>query len=129
MKIYEYQITVSKDDIDALNHVNNVRYVDWINEAAKKHWHLTAPKKIRDLFYWVVVSHHIDYKSPAFLNDVILIKTYVRTSEGVKSFRVVEIHNLNSGKLSVKSETVWCMVDSKTHRPHRIPEEVITLYT
>ena len=129
MKIYEYQITVSKDDIDDLNHVNNVRYVDWINEAAKKHWQLTAPKKIRDNFYWVVISHHIDYKSPAFLNEVILIKTYVRQSEGVKSFRVVEIFNLNSGKLSVKSETVWCMMDAKTHRPNRIPEEIMSLYT
>lgn len=128
MKIHEYSITVTKDDIDALNHVNNVRYVDWINEAAKQHWQSTAPKRFLEDFYWVVLSHHIDYKSAAFLDDTILIKTFVRQSEGVKSFRVVEIYNQNTNKLLVKAETVWCMMDAKTHKPSRVPEEIVSLY-
>ena len=88
MKVYEYTKIVSNEDLDALNHVNNVRYVDWINEAAKLHWNLAAPKRLKDQYYWVVLRHQIDYKGPAFLNDTLLIKTFVRQSEGVKSFRV-----------------------------------------
>lgn len=128
MKVYEYSIKVSQNDIDELNHVNNVRYVDWINEAAKQHWQRTAPKSILENFYWVVLSHHIEYKSAALLNDNVLIRTFVRKSEGVKSYRVVEIFNGETNKLMVKAETIWCMMDVKTQRPSRIPQEIINLY-
>ena len=38
MKILEQEITVSKNDLDDLNHVNNVVYINWIQEIAKNHW-------------------------------------------------------------------------------------------
>lgn len=128
MKVYEYTVTVTKSDIDTLNHVNNVRYVDWINEAAKHHWQLTASKHLLEDFYWVVLNHHIDYKSPAFLGDTLLVKTFVRLSDGVKSHRMVEIYNQKTDKLLVQAETVWCMMNAKTHKPSRIPEDIINLY-
>lgn len=128
MKVYEYTKVVTNEDIDTLNHVNNVRYVDWVNEAAKLHWNLVAPKRLKDHYYWVVLRHQIDYKGPAFLNDALLIKTFVRKTEGVKSFRVIEMYNQETNKLLLQAETIWCMVDSKTHRPSRISEDIISLF-
>ena len=128
MDVFEYQITVTKDDIDELNHVNNVRYVKWVNDAAKMHWQKNTPSEINNNYYWVVLSHTIDYKSSAFLNDVIIIKTYVAKSEGVKSTRIVEMYNSKTDKLLVKSETIWCLIDAKTNGPTRITNEIASLF-
>lgn len=128
MDVFESQIIVTKDDLDELNHVNNVRYVQWVNNAAKMHWQQNTTEEITNRFYWVVLKHHIEYKSSAFLNDVITLKTYVLKSEGVRSTRIVEIYNNKTNKLLAKSETNWCLIDSKTNRPTRITDEIINLF-
>ena len=38
MKTLAQEITVSKNDLDDLNHVNNMVYINWILDIAKKHW-------------------------------------------------------------------------------------------
>jgi len=129
MQVFETQITVTKDDLDELNHVNNVRYVKWINDVAKMHWQKNTTKEITNNYYWVVLSHHIDYKSSAFLNDVVTLKTYVTKFEGVRSTRIVEIYNSKTDKLLVKSESNWCLIGVKTNRPTRITNEIVNLFS
>lgn len=126
MQVYKKSLIVSKNDLDELNHVNNVRYVQWIQDIAKAHWEQKVTQNIKDAFYWVVVNHFIEYKSPAFLNDDILIKTYVIKSEGVTSTRVVEMYK--EDKLLVKAETVWCLLSTSKNRPARITTEIADLF-
>jgi len=128
MQMFETQIIVTKDDLDELNHVNNVRYVSWVNDVAKLHWEKNSKVDMRSKYYWVLLSHFIEYKSSAFLNDLINIKTYVTKSKGVTSSRTVEMYNSNTHKLLVKSETNWCLMDSSTNRPTRINEEIVKLF-
>ena len=40
-------IEVTLDHIDELNHVNNVAYVQWIQDVAVKHWNAVASDEIR----------------------------------------------------------------------------------
>ena len=124
MKTLEQEITVSVDDLDELNHVNNVVYVDWVQDIAKNHWNSLVSNEIIKNYYWVLLEHQIKYLSPAFLNDRIRLKTYIEKTEGVKSNRVVEIYNLNSNKLLVNSITTWCLVNAKTNKPNRITDEI-----
>ena len=128
MQVFETQISVTKDDLDELNHVNNVRYVEWVNDVAKLHWQKNTSKEINDNYYWVLLSHNIDYKSSAYLNEVITLKTYITKSEGVTSKRIVEMYNSKTNKLLVKSETNWCLFDAKTNRPTRMTDEIINLF-
>ncbi|WP_418510146.1 acyl-CoA thioesterase [Corallibacter sp.] len=128
MQIFETTITVTKQDLDELNHVNNVRYVQWVQDIAKTHWETQTPSIILDAYFWVMINHFITYKSEALLNDVITLKTYVTKSEGIRSTRVVEIINQKSNKLLAKSETTWCFMNRKTMRPTRITEDVINLF-
>jgi acyl-CoA thioester hydrolase len=128
MQFFTKTIQVASEDLDALNHVNNVRYVQWINDIAKAHWTQEATSEQLNDYFWVVIKHVIQYKSPAFLNDVLLLKTYVSHSEGVTSTRVVEIVNNNTNKLLVHAETDYCLIDAKTERPSRIPTELIELF-
>ncbi len=128
MQVFETQITVTKDDIDELNHVNNVRYVQWVNDVAILHWNKNTTKEIINNYYWVVLSHHIDYKSSALLNDLVTLKTYVTKLEGLRSTRIVEMYHSETNRLLAKSESNWCFIDAKTNRPTRITDEIINLF-
>ena len=128
MQTFEKLITVTKDDLDELHHVNNVRYVQWVQDVAEAHWMSKASTQILEQYFWVMVSHHIQYKGQAFLKDKLLMKTFVVKSEGVTSTRTVEIYNQNSGKLLTTSETVWCFMSKKNNRPTRITQEVVDLF-
>lgn len=128
MQTFEKTITVSKDDLDQLNHVNNVRYVQWVQDIAEAHWLKNAPKTILDNYFWVMLSHNIQYKGEALLGDELTIKTFVSKSEGLTSIRHVEITNNTNDKLIVTSETKWCFMNTATKKPARIPAEVAKLF-
>jgi acyl-CoA thioester hydrolase len=72
--------------------------------------------------------HHIDYKSSAKMSDEIHLKTYVTRSEGVTSTRIVDMYNIKNGKLIVKSETIWCLLDVLTKKPKRITSEIADVF-
>ncbi len=128
MQIFKKLITVIQDDLDELNHVNNVRYVKWVNDVAKEHWQSNASADMLKEYFWVLLSHHIEYKSSAILNDVVKLKTYVIKAEGVTSTRIVEMFSNKTNNLLVKSETHWCLMSSKTIRPTRINSEIANLF-
>ena len=122
---YQYSITVSKEHLDNLKHVNNVVYVQWINDISEKHWQQLSNPNIDSKYFWVVLKHEIDYFSRAILNDELTIKTQVGESSGIKSIRHVEI--LKNEKILVKGKTTWCLIDAKTHKPKRIDDEILNL--
>ena len=58
---------VKKGDIDVLNHVNNVVYLQWVNDIAEKHWEILSNEEINKKYFWVAIRHEIDYLQQAFL--------------------------------------------------------------
>ncbi|MFH6604155.1 acyl-CoA thioesterase [Maribacter algicola] len=128
MNDFEKLLTVRDDDLDDLQHVNNVRYVQWIQDVSKEHWTSVAPEDIRSQSIWVVMSHHISYKSAAKLGDTIRINTSIAKSKGALSERVVEMHNDKTNELLLRSTTEWCLLNARTQRPMRIPDAVKKLF-
>ncbi|MGL6268384.1 MAG: acyl-CoA thioesterase, partial [Chitinophagaceae bacterium] len=82
---------------------------------------------LRTELAWVVIRHEIDYFQSTKLTDKLYAQTWVESSEGVKSIRIVEIFN-QSEKLLAKARTTWCLIDAETQRPKRISEEIKTLF-
>ncbi len=128
MEVFEKTIIVDQKDLDELNHVNNVKYVQWVQDIAEAHWLKKASKDILDTYFWVMIAHNLEYKSPSFLDDEIVIKTYVTESEGVTSTRHVEFFNTTTNKLVVKSVTKWCLIDAASQKPTRITQELKALF-
>jgi len=126
-KYFSLSITVYKNDIDELGHVNNVVYVRWVQEVAAAHWDTLASDEIKKKYVWVVLRHEIDYLSSAFEDDSLLATTWVGESNGPRSERFVQIINQKSGKLIAKAKTIWCLLDGATMRPKRVDEEVVNL--
>lgn len=127
-EVYQKHITVSEDDLDDQKHVNNVRYVQWIQDVAQEHWESRASEEQKAGLAWVVVRHEIDYKMEALLNDEILLETRIIDTTHVTSLREVVIKNNNSGKLLAKAKTTWCLLDQKTKKPQRISDELKQIF-
>jgi len=121
--VFSLNIIVSADDIDNLDHVNNLVYVKLMDDIATTHWaYLTKDNPLPE-YVWVVVRHEIDYLKQAGLGDKITVKTWVGETKGVTSVRFMEFYK---GKiLLVKAKTIWVMLDSKTFKPVRIRENVL----
>ncbi len=122
---FETQITVNKTHIDELQHVNNVVYLQWVQDIANAHWNHLKEGYDTSEFVWVVLRHELDYKGQAILGDKIEAKTWVGETSGMKSIRHVEFYK--GGKLLVQAKTFWCLVDSKTLRPKRITGDIIKI--
>jgi acyl-CoA thioester hydrolase len=127
-EIFESTLTVGKEDLDENQHVNNVRYVQWIQDVAKAHWNKRADEEFQEDYFWVVVRHEIDYKRQAFLDDELLIQTFVGEHTHVTSIRHVNILNKKTNKLLIQAKSTWCLMDSKTKKPVKISEEMLRVF-
>lgn len=125
MNYFQTKRKVKASEIDNLNHVNNVVYIEWMQEIAHLHWAVLTKKNQQDNYAWVVIRHEVDYKNQAVLNDEITVNTWVGETSGVKSIRHFEI--FKGTTLLIKSQTTFCMIDLKTHKPARITESILNL--
>ena len=123
MTPFEIQLTVTEDHIDELKHVNNVVYLQWVQDIANMHWDQLREGHDTSDYVWVVLRHELDYLGQAVLGDVITTKTWVGETAGIKSIRHVEFYK--EDKLLVKTQTFWCLVDAKTLRPKRITGDIL----
>ena len=119
---FSHSFCVEPDDIDELGHVNNVAYLQWVQDIAVAHWNDAATSDQIEKFIWVVVRHEIDYKKPAFSGEEITVETWVGEWTAVTCERFTEIKR--GDDLLVKGRTVWCMIDRETMRPVRIGLEL-----
>lgn len=118
-----YKITVAENHIDDLDHVNNVQYLNYVQNAAEKHWNILSCPEIDIKYVWVVIRHEIDYFKSAKFGDELEIRTWIGDTSGVKSDRFVEIKRANA--IIAKAKTTWCLLDKKSMRPTRIPSEIM----
>ncbi|WP_159947431.1 acyl-CoA thioesterase [Polaribacter septentrionalilitoris] len=121
--IFELKIKVSSEDIDTLDHVNNLVYVKWMDKIATTHWAYLTKENPLPQYVWVVMRHEIDYLKQATLGDEITVKTWVGETKGITSVRFMEFYKNKT--LLVKAKTTWVMLDAKTHKPTRIRENVL----
>ncbi len=124
--IYRYTFTVSDEAVDGNKHVNNVVYVQWMQDVAIKHSDANGGTQATDAAgaTWVVRSHRIDYLSPAFAGDQITALTWVVDFRRVRSLRRYKFFRTRDDTLLARGETEWVFVDARTGRPRTIPEEV-----
>ena len=119
---FEHSFIIGPDDIDRQGHVNNVRYVQWIQDVAVAHWQNSATIEQLASVTWVVLRHEIDYLKPAFEHEEITVSTWVGKASAAKSERFTEIRR--GDKILVQAKSIWCALDSKTLRPRRIDDEL-----
>ena len=126
---YSKLFFIPQSAIDENGHVNNVAYVQWMQDVAIEHYasiggiEAQGPEAT-----WVVREHRIEYLLPAFAGEEIEIRTWVENIRRVRSLRKYEFIRKSDGKTLVKGETDWVFVNTKTGRPVPLPEEVTQVF-
>lgn len=128
VKNFEKKIIVNEKDLDGLDHVNNLVYVKWAIDIAKNHWENIATEKMIKSYHWVLLEHNIKYILPAYLNDKILLKTYIDDTTRIKSKRVVEFYNIRYNKIIAISNTSWCLINSRSKKIQRINDQILNIF-
>jgi acyl-CoA thioester hydrolase len=128
--VYRYEFTVPESALDENGHVNNVQFVQWMQDAAVRHYESIGGIPLTKALEatWVVRSHNIQYLRPAFVADRIEVRTWVADIRRVRSLRRYRFVRLSDGKLLVKGETDWVFVDAKTGVPLAVPENIIKIF-
>jgi acyl-CoA thioester hydrolase len=129
--VYSKAFFIPRSAIDENGHVNNVAYVQWMQDIAVEHYEAIGGVNPMQLVgaTWVVREHRVEYLLPAFENEEIEIRTWVENVRRVRSLRKYEFVRRSDGKILVRGETDWVFVDVKTGAPRAIPAEVSRVFT
>ena len=119
--VFETEIQVKPEHLDHFQHVNNVQYLKWVNHAAHLHWEQETSKEQREKYTWMVVKHQIDYKKQAFLNDKLILKTWVDKITYVASIRMVQIIRADDHSICASAKSKWCFIDKLNLKPDAHP--------
>jgi acyl-CoA thioester hydrolase len=127
--IYKKTFVIPQTVIDENGHVNNVTYVQWMQDIAVEHYASIGGIQAQGPdATWVVRSHRIEYFRPAFVGEEIEIRTWVENIQRVRSLRKYEFIRKADEKVLVKGETDWVFVDIKNGRPLEIPQAVVDVF-
>ena len=107
-------------------HVNNVIYVQWMQDIAVLHCEATGGTQAtrRAGATWVARSHSIEYLKPAFAHETVVGLSWVVDFRRVRSLRRYRFLRKSDSKLLARGETDWVFVDADSGRPRTIPDEV-----
>ena len=123
---FAFPIRILPSDIDFMGHVNNARYLGWVQDAVLAHWNKLAPPDAVAARLWVALKHEITYRRPAFLDDEVIASTVLEKIHGARAFYRTVIQRGEEVLAEVSSS--WCCVDAQSLRPARIGEEIARFF-
>ena len=124
--IFREEFLVPPGAIDGNGHVNNVVFVQWMQDVAVRHFDSAGCGEAMSAARatWVVRSHTIEYLAPAFAGDWLEVSTWIVNFSRVRSLRRYQFARMSDGKVIVRGETDWVLVNAATGRPCSIPETI-----
>ena len=124
MTPFELTFTATPSDIDELGHVNNAVWVRWIQDMATSHWQAVANPAHIAAYIWVVTRHEIDYRGNIAAGDSVTGRTWIEAEpKGAQFDRRVDFVD-SSGKVIVRANTTWAMLDKASGRLSRVRSEI-----
>ena len=129
-RIYSRSFIIPAEAIDENGHVNNVAYVQWMQDVAVEHYSSIGGVEAQgNESTWFVREHKIEFLLPAFAGEEVEIRTWVENIRRVRSLRKYEFIRKSDGKLLVRGETDWVYVDAKTGKPRAVPGWMFELFS
>jgi YbgC/YbaW family acyl-CoA thioester hydrolase len=131
--VFETEVIIRPDDIDMNNHVHNSRYLDLVLAARfhqmKHNYGMTMEEFVARGFGWVVAACFIQFKRPLVLGDIAIVKTGIDTVGTTGAKVRFEILRKETMKVAADGYFDYTMVNLKTGRAEKLPEDIITKYS
>jgi acyl-CoA thioester hydrolase len=123
---------VRAEDIDGLNHTNNLVYVDWCQKAAWTHSEALGLDLncYRELDRAMVIAHsEFDYLRASQEGDEAMVATWIvdwdRKLKMARHFQVIRVAD---GVTLLRARMRFVCVELSSGRPRRLPPEFIAGY-
>jgi acyl-CoA thioester hydrolase len=121
-------VTARFSDTDAMGHVNNARFISFMEEGRVCYFRKLYPKeslaRIGELFPFILADIQCSFKKPVFCSHNI-ITTIGVTHFGTKSFTFeYDLFEEESGDLVATGKSIQVMYDYKTNQTIDIPQSL-----
>jgi len=125
------EITVRSTHIDVMGHVNNAKYVEFLEwgrcDEIKKHG-VDLWSMVKRGLGFAVVNLNIDYRKEAFAGDILRIKTVFKEIRNKKIGFVDQIiTKQESNEIVCKAEVTFLIFDIEKHKSITMPAEILQL--
>lgn len=132
-KTFETELRVRPDDIDMFQHVHNSKYLDYVLAARydqmDQNYGMSMDKFIERGYGWVVKSVHMNYKRSLTLGDYFLVRTGVDTMDERGCRVKFTITNKANHKLCCDGWFDFVMIDLKSGKGVKIPDDILEHYS
>ncbi|MER6831390.1 thioesterase family protein [Streptosporangium sp. NPDC000563] len=110
-------------DIDSLGHVNNVRFLDYLEDARLALFHVDPRREGREPFNGLVIARHeVDYVRPlTFRPDPVRVESWVTEIRPVRFTLVYEIRD--DEEIFVRARSVIVAYDVEKASPRRLNQD------
>ncbi|MCU0898587.1 MAG: acyl-CoA thioesterase [Burkholderiales bacterium] len=131
IRIFRHEFEVPESALDRNGHVNNVQYVQWMQDVAVMHADAAGCSASTEAAgaTWVARSHWIEYLRPAFAGERVVAVTWVANFRKVRSLRKYRFVRIDDGALLAEGETDWVFVDAASGKLRAIPGDVLGAFT
>ena len=125
-------IVVKPGDIDELGHTNNAVYVRWLERCAWQHSEalgldLASYRQLDRAM--VVLRHEIDYLAAAYLEDQLMVATWiVHSDQKLRLTRHFQICRSSDQQTLLRAQSTFVCIALTTGRPKRMPVAFIEGY-
>ncbi|MCU4492148.1 acyl-CoA thioesterase [Acinetobacter guillouiae] len=129
--VFDLKIKVKPEHIDVLGHVNNVVYVQWMQDVASAHIETLGvglDQYLEMKHAMVAVEHHVQYRKAAMLDDDIILRTWLYEINALYSFRQYAFFNAKDQSLLFTGNTKWACIEIASGRPKRMSPTFIQAY-
>ena len=128
MTDFRLQFTATDADIDELGHVNNARWVAWLERLSVAHWEAMTDAATQARWFWVIRRHEIDYRTNIGAGETASGRTWVDPAgpSGATWDRLARFES--GGRVCVEARTTWAVIDRRRGRPVRVPAELAALF-
>jgi acyl-CoA thioester hydrolase len=129
---YLRRFRVRHYELDALGHVNNVVYVQYMQEVAIE---ASADAGFGPAWYrergtgWVVRRLSVRYLAQVTYGEEVEVATWVSAMRGVRSTREYEVTRTRDGARVARARAEWVYIDLGMGQPARFPAEFAAAFS
>ena len=121
--IFDLKIQVQPAHIDVLGHVNNVMYIQWMQDVAEAHIEalgLGLAQYLELKHAMVAVEHHVQYRKAAFEGEEVILRTWLNDINALYSFRQYAFYRPKDQSILLVRNTKWAWIDIATGHHKRM---------
>lgn len=129
--VFDLALKIEPQHIDILGHVNNVMYVQWMQDVASAHIEkigLGLKEYLKLKHAMVAVEHHMQYRKAAFEGEDIILRTWLDDINALYSFRQYVFYRPKDRTILFLANTKWACVEIATGRPKRMSPSFTQAY-